>query len=235
MGCLRLHSAWLAILACLLGSGRSQAASDAFASAPQQFSFSTLPDLSTLPEEYRERLSVVLRKPSLHIRGPVETFRCNPEVYHWLLDHPDRAVKGWLRLGARCAPISDRGNGRFGCKDDQGNDVWWETVLHESHQRIWYAEGVVRPGLLLPAIPVRAIIVVHIVLGHDAKGRVALRHQGELILHTNNKAAALATRLFGVSAPRMAEQYVGQIQTFFAALAWMVNEHPERMKELLAE
>lgn len=226
----RMRRGWLAVLACLAGVGMGRAEP-----APRPPSFAPLPAVETLPEAYRDRLRVVLRKPAMHIRGPVETFRCDPEVYHWLLDNPDRAVKAWLRMGAKCLPIRDRGEGQFGCKDDQGNDVHWETVLREPCQQIWYAEGVVRPALLLPLVQVRAVVVVHLVAGHDAKGRAAVRHQAELILHTDSKAAALVTRLLGASAPRLAEQYVGQLQTFFAGLAWYINEHPDRMDALLAE
>ena len=55
------------------------------------------------------------------------------------------------------------------------------------------------------------------------------------LLHCDSKAISLVTRVLGASAPRMAEQYVGQIQTFFAALAWYLNEHPEKSDKLLAE
>jgi hypothetical protein len=156
-------------------------------------------------------------------------------MYRWLLDHPDRAVKAWMRLGAKCAAITDRGNGRFGCKDASGSDVFWDSVVCNKNKRIWYAEGVVKPSLLLPTVPVRAILVLHIREGYDVKGRRAIRHQAELILHTNSKAASLVTRILGASAPRVAEQYVGQIQTFFAALAWYMGEHAEKMSELLAD
>jgi len=88
---------------------------------------------------------------------------------------------------------------------------------------------------LLPQVSVKALFVVHIVEGRDAKGRAAVRHRGEVVLHCDSKAIALATRLLGASAPRMAEEYVGQVQTFFAALAWYLNEHPERTEKLLAE
>src|SRR5437879_5385144 len=93
----------------------------------------TLPSMSA-------RLVAGLLKPVLHVRGPVESFRCDPRSYQWLLDHPDRAVKAWLRLGAKCMMIDDRGNGRFGCKDKDGSDVHWDTVVSGPEKRVWYAE-----------------------------------------------------------------------------------------------
>src|SRR5205085_7525381 len=146
----------------------------------------------------------------------------------WLLDHPDRVVQIWRRLGAVCTSIEARPAGKFGWADGQGSDVSWDTVLRTPRQRVWYAQGAVRPGPLLPALAVRAVLVMNHVQGKDTAGRLVVRHQAELYLHVDSKAAALATRILGASAPRMAEQYLGQIQMFFAALAWYLDEHPDK-------
>src|SRR5438105_3489204 len=202
--------------------------------APRPLAWSSL-DLDTVPEEYRTRVLALLEKPTLQARGPSETFHCQPPTYRWLLDHPDRAVAVWQKLGAEVTPISDRGNGRFGWRDEQGSDMSWQAIVRGPNDQVWYAEGVVRPGPLLPLVTVRALLVLHITEGHDATGRSAVRHQGELVLRTDSRAANLAARLLGASAPRMAEQYVAQIQTFFAALAWHLDEHPDKARKLLGE
>jgi hypothetical protein len=229
---LHVRPGWLGILACLVSLGKLGAAETR---VPVPLNFSPLTSIEDVPEQYQSSMRSVLDSPTMRIRGPVETFLCEPHIYRWLLDHPDRTVAAWSRMGAKCSPITDRGNGRFGCKDGIGSDVHWDTVVREGNKRIWYAEGVVKPSLLLPSVPVRAILVLHIVEGCDIQGRKGVRHQAELILHTNSKAAALVTRILGASAPRVAEQYVGQIQTFFAAMAWYLGEHPERTRELLED
>jgi hypothetical protein len=228
---LHVRPGWLGILTCLACLGKLGAVE----TSAVPLNFTPFTSLEGVPEDYHAPMRSVLDSPTMRIRGPVESFLCEPHIYRWLLDHPDRTVNAWTKLGAKCSTISDRGNGRFGCKDALGSDVHWDTVLNETNKRIWYAEGVVKPSLLLPSVPVRAILVLHIVEGRDVQGRKAVRHQAELILHTNSKAAAIVTRILGASAPRVAEQYVGQIQTFFAAMAWYLGEHPDRTQELLSE
>jgi hypothetical protein len=200
--------------------------------APQELAATRI-DLGAVAPEYRERVLSVLERPALHASGRAESFHCKPPVYHWLLDHPDRAVRIWRKLGATCAEVTDRGNGIFGWKDEHGSDISWQTVIRTPQQRVWLAEGVVRPGALLPQVSVRALFVLHITQGEDASGRSAIRHQGELLLHTDGRAATLATRLVGASAPQMARDYIGQIQIFFGALAWHLDEHPEKIRNLL--
>ena len=70
--------------------------------------------------------------------------------------------------------------------------------------------------------------------GHDEAGRPLVRHQADLYLHTDSKTAVWVTRMLGPSGPRIAEQYVGQLQMFFAALAWYFDQHPDQAASLPA-
>ncbi len=184
-------------------------------------------DLDALPAQVRAKVRTVLEQPTLSAQGPVEVFNCRPAFYRWLLDHPDVTVRLWRRLGARCTDILDLGEGRFGWKDAQG-DVHWDTVRCDDKQRVWYAEGTVRPSLWMPAVAIRAVVVLRHTQGHDRKGQPTVRHQMSLAVHTDSKAVALAARLLGASAPHMAEQFVGQVEMFYGALAWYLDQHPEQ-------
>jgi hypothetical protein len=138
-------------------------------------------------------------------------------------------------MGAKCLDISRVNENAFACQDGQGSDITWSTILESKRQRVWYADGVVKPGVLMPTVRVRAVFVVNLQDGRDETGRPAVRHRGELLIQTDSRAARLVARIMGASAPKTAEQYVGQIQAFFAAMAWYLNEHPSRQESLLKE
>jgi hypothetical protein len=189
--------------------------------------------LDAIHAAYRDKVAQVISQPTLHTRGPVEVFRGQPQFYHWLLDHPDQAVLIWRRLGARCTDITQRGRGRFGYTDRQGSDIAWETVLSTPTQRVWFAEGVATPGMLVPAAPVRAVVILRYHESLDPLGRTLIHHQAELYMQTDGRALSLMARLVGNSAPRLAEQCVGQMEIFFSALVWYLDRHPERIETLL--
>jgi hypothetical protein len=188
--------------------------------------------LEQLPPEVREPLRKVLERPTLSARGRAETFHCRPTLYQWLLDHPDQAVRLWRRLGAQCPDIRSEGADCFCWHDPQVGDLRWQTVIHTPEQRVWYAEGRVRPAPLLPASTVRAVVVLHCADGPDQEGQTVVRHQIDLVLHTDSRALALAARLLGSSAPRLAESYLAQMEMFFGALAWYLSENPDRAQAL---
>jgi hypothetical protein len=200
--------------------------------APQRLAAARVP-CEAFPAPLRDAIRQVLEQPTLFTQGPPELFTCCPALYYWLLDHPDRASRGWRRLGAKCLEISGRGEGRFGCADGRGTDVCWETVCDSPQMRVWYAQGVARPGLLLPPVTVRAVVVLRYAERRDAAGRLQMHHQADLFLKTDSQAVALVARLVGSSAPQLAEQAVAQLQMFFSALAWYLDQHPERIEALL--
>jgi hypothetical protein len=188
-----------------------------------------------LPPAVREPVRKMLERPTLSARGPAESFHCRPSLYRWLLDHPDQAVRLWLRLGAQCPDIRCEGPGCFWWHDPQIGDLRWQTVVQTAHKRVWYAEGKVRPAPLLPASTIRAVVTLLYSDGADDEGRPIVRHQMDLVLHTDNRALALAARLFGASAPRLAEQYIGQMEMFFGGLAWYLSDNPEKAQALFRE
>jgi hypothetical protein len=190
--------------------------------------------LAELPEGLRARVRQVIEQPTLFSHGPAEAFSGWPALYHWLLDHPDRAVVAWRRLGATCTEISERGAGRFVWKDGQGSEINWQTIHNSPSLRIWYAEGHMRPGLLLPAVPARAVLLLRHGDRPDGPGRTLIFHQADVFLQTDSKTAALLAQMLGPSAAGLAEQGLGQVEMFFSALVWYLGQHPDRAPRLLA-
>jgi len=230
---LRVLTAGLGLLVGLLWASGATAQEASRPSPPSR----RLP-LQALPQAVRDHVRQVVDAPTLSASGKPETFACRPSTYHWLLDHQDRAVGLWRHLGARCVDIADRGAGRFGWSDDQGSDVHWDTVYQDGQMRIWYADGKVRPAALLPLVPVQAVVVLH--YSHEAghaspeERRVWMHHQAELYLRTDSRTAALATALLGASAQRLADQYAAQLEMFYSALAWYLDQHPEQVNDLMS-
>jgi len=198
---------------------------------------STLPlpvPLEEMPAPTRDALGRVMRDPTVSAVCPAQEFVAHPDTYEWLLDHPDRTAAAWRKLGVDAVEIKTLKDGRFFWKDGP-SELVWQTVARGPAGRVWYAEGQVKPGLFLPTVPVTAVAI----LSHADKPRAAgdsvIRQQLEVFLHTDSKAAALVTRLFGDRAPRLAEDGSGQILMFFSGIAKYAHDKPEKAQALLSD
>ena len=124
-----LAMGWVGLVAGILSAGAALAQPPTAApSTALYFHPPRQVPLDELPPRWAKKPRRVVEQPTLTATGPVDEFAGRAAMYQWLLDHPDRASRSWHRLGTPCLEIVDRGNGRFGWTDNQGSDLFWQTV-----------------------------------------------------------------------------------------------------------
>jgi hypothetical protein len=191
--------------------------------------------LEDMPAQTRDALTKVMKDPTVTAVCQVEEFIAHPDTYHWLLDHPDRTAAAWRKLGVGAVEIKTLKDGRFFWKDETGSELVWQTVAKGPNGRVWYAEGQVKPGPLLPTFPVTAVAILALSEQARTTGDSVIKHQLEVYLHTDSKAAALVTRVLGDSAPKMAQQGSEQLLMFFSGIAKYAHDKPEKAQGLLSD
>jgi hypothetical protein len=190
--------------------------------------------LEAMPAATRDALSKVMKDPTLSALSTPEEFVGHPDMYQWLLDHPDRTAGAWRKMGVAAVEIKPLKDGRFCWKDENGSELVWQNVAQGPTGRIWYAEGKVNPGPLLPTVSITAVAVLKYSETPRAAGDAVIKQQIEVFLHTDSKTAALVTKMLGDSAPRMAAQGSEQLLMFFSGIAKYAHEKPEKARVLLA-
>jgi hypothetical protein len=190
--------------------------------------------LETLDAPFKADVLAVATKPLITAKAKEESFTANPTVYQWLLDHPDRAALAWERLGIPCLPIRDTGKGQFLFKDDQGNEVIWQQVGTLTDGRVWYATGKVKPGALVPTVPVKAVATLRHPQAANGDGTISLTPAIHVYFQTDSRAASTVMRIAGPAAPRMAEDGAEQLLFFFSGLAKYLHKHPDQVTALLS-
>ncbi|MFO0876144.1 MAG: hypothetical protein U0840_02135 [Gemmataceae bacterium] len=188
--------------------------------------------IELVPPGLQERVQSVLNSPAMTSKAQPEAFQCDSNVYRWLLDHPDLAVKLWKQVGARVQDIKERGDGVYIWKDEHGSEINWHSALKATGLHMWYAEGKVKPNALLPLTSFRALAILVYREGKDVSGKPAVEHQVHFLLRCDSKTVSLAARLLGASMPRMAEQYLGQLQMFYGGMAWYLCQDEQRCRKL---
>jgi hypothetical protein len=224
----------LLVVTSLFASAAVQASGPTIFGAKKQEPAVTIP-LQSVNATQREAVRQILEKPTLSARSQAETFPAKVDAYRYFLDHPERAVTAWRRLQAKCVSIQAHGNQQFSWADENGSEVTWQTVLSQPDLRVWYAEGKVKPGPLLPLVPVKVVVVLRYTEILLPDGKVGLQHQTDMAIHTDSKTALVVTKMLGPSAQRMAEQGLGQFQFFFGGLSFYLSRYPEQAAALMRD
>jgi hypothetical protein len=184
--------------------------------------------------EFRDAVMKVVRQPTIMTRAKGEEVVCTVAVYEWLYDHPDRVALAWRRLKVPSITITDLGAGKFVWSDENGSEVVWQTVGTFTDGRVWYATGKVKAGRAAPAIPVQGVIVVCHPKKVEKDGVAVFAPVAYAYMHSDSRAANLALRALGPSAPKIAEDAGEQLLEFFSGIANYVQQNPKQAAELLA-
>lgn len=191
--------------------------------------------LDFVEDGHREAVAGVLKASTLSAKAEEEEFSAHPAVYDWLLDHPDRTALAWQRLNIPCVDILDAGKGQFRWTDPDGSELTWQTVGQFPSGRVWYVVGKVKPGALLPTIPVKAVAVVQSPRSAPNENGVStFKPVVNLYMQCDSRLANTALRLAGPSAPKLAEEGAGQLLYFFSGIARVLAKKPEHVETLLA-
>jgi hypothetical protein len=193
-----------------------------------------IPMQSVAPAD-REAVKNVFDNSTLTAKSQPEMFKGDADIYLYFLDHPDRAVSAWRRLGAKCVNIQAVANKQFSYTDEQGSDITWRAVVRQGDLRVWYAEGKVKASPVLPPVPVQAVVIIRHGEVSNPDSTTSLVHQTEMYVHTDSRTAALVMKMMGPSAQRIAEQGLGQFQFFFSGLCQYVSRNPENARALVRQ
>lgn len=184
--------------------------------------------------DYRDSVVKVVRQPTLSTRATAPDVVCTISMYQWLFDHPDRVALAWQRLKVPAVPIVDQGNGQFLWTDENGSEVTWRVVGAFKEGLVWYATGKVKPGIAAPGMPVKAVAVLTRHQKAAKDGVASFSTSVQVYIHSDSKAAALALRVLGPTAPKVAEQGAEQFLEFFNGIADYVQKNPTKAEALLA-
>lgn len=191
--------------------------------------------LEAMPAITRDTISKVMKSPTLTTTAQAEEFVAHSDMYQWLLDHPDRTSAAWRKLGVAASEIKPLKDGRFVWRDENGSEMVWQAVAKSDQGRIWYAEGKIKPAALSPSFPVSAVAVLNHSEKQRSTGDHTIKHQVEIFLSTDSKAANLVAKVLGDNAPKMAQQGAEQVLMFFSGIAKYTHDKPEKATTLFEE
>lgn len=190
--------------------------------------------LDAVAPAYRDAVGQVVRQSTLSVKAADDQFTAYVKVYDWLLEHPDRASLAWRRMKVPCVEITDLGDGRFHWSDPNGSELTWRTVGRFADGLVWYATGKVKPGTLLPTVPVKAVAVLRVSREKLDEKAATFQPVIQVYLQTDSRAANAVLRMVGPAAPRMAEDGAEQLLLFFSGPARYLYRHPDEVPTMLA-
>lgn len=88
-----------------------------------------------------EKIRSVVNKPSVYRRMPTQVIRCDPDLYLFVMDHPEVVANIWQLLGIEDVVLEPNGDGTYLADDGAGTKGKGEFLYRSFDTHLVYAEG----------------------------------------------------------------------------------------------
>jgi hypothetical protein len=185
-----------------------------------------------LPRSQRARLEAIAQAATVSTRVEADPFPGRPDVFLFLLDHPEFASRVTRALKAARYHIWREADGLH-LDDGWGSVGRFEIVHATPRARVMYARGVYRKRLL-PDIHGEAVVMLEYAVRRDADGRSMIAPTVTGFVKLDSGMLAAAMKLVKPIAQAKAEREARTLAKVFAKVTRAIDEEPRALVEDLA-
>lgn len=218
----RAALARIAIGACLVLGPTTAAALRAAAPLPPQ-----------IPPTERVKLEQVVADAFVSTRMEFEPYVAQPDIFEYLLDHPEFATHVTRALKVARYRIWHTPDGLF-LDDGWGTKGHFEMVHAESGLRVMYARGQYEPPLL-PDIRGQAVVIIEYGFRPDAERHTVVTTAVTGYVKLESHFLKAAGALVGPIAQAKADREARWLLKVFARVSRAVEERPEQVYEAVRQ
>ena len=184
-----------------------------------------------LPAAQRERLEAIAQAAAVSTRVEAEPFPARPEVFRFLLDHPEFASRVTRVLKVARYRIWREADGLH--LDDGWGAVGRFDVVHATDsRRVMYARGVYQKRLL-PDIHGEAIVMIEYAVRPGANGKPLIASTVTGFVKLDSGFLATATKLMTPVARAKADREARLLVRVFAKVCRATDEKPADLVQQL--
>lgn len=167
----------------------------------------------------RAKVDQVLTNVSVFRRMPIRLVECDPELYLFLIRHPDVIVNIWEVLGITQLQVRQVEDGRLRVADNAGIQGNLEVLYQSRELQLAYAEGSYEGPLSLRPAKGKALILLRSGYVHENDGRWYITSRMDCFLNIEPGATELITKVLQPVVGNVADNNFIQTVAFLGSLS----------------
>jgi len=185
-----------------------------------------------LSPESRRKVSSVLAGSHLFRRLPVHATACDPDLYLFLVRHPDVVVGIWEALGISDLRLEQRSDGLYRVSDGDGTTGTVEFLYQDHETHVVYSEGKYTGPLLNVPVRGRSLLVLRTGYIREPDGRYYVTSRLDTFTQIDNVGVEFLTRTFQPVMGKVADSNFVQTSAFVGGLSRTAEVNAEGMQRL---
>jgi hypothetical protein len=177
----------------LAHAGRAVSLEATTSDAARRDALKSIP-LDRLSTEGRAKVESVLSNISIFRRLPTRVVDCDPDIFLFLVRHPDVVVNIWEVFRISQLKVREINDGQFRVNEKEGATATFEFVYQSHDLHVIYAEGVYHGPLLTRPVKGRGVLVLKAGYVRETNGRYYITSRMDSFLNIEPAAAELVTK-----------------------------------------
>lgn len=185
-----------------------------------------------LTPEGRDKVSAVIEHASLFRRLPTQVIQCDPELFLFVIDHPDIVANIWQLLGIENVVLTPTGPQTFEADDGAGTtgDV---EFLHRRHDmQVIYSEGSYDGPMFTKPVTGRCVLVLRSGYQRDNEGHYFITNRVDAFIQLDHVGLEFLAKTFHPLVGRVADYNFMATGTFLENLSRAAELNPAGMARL---
>ncbi len=188
--------------------------------------------LEQLTPDWQDAVSAVVKKATIYRRLPTQVVNCDPELYDFLLDHPELLVNIWEAMGISNVSLERTGKQTYQASDGEGTKAKLVTLRRTSESQLIYAQGMYRGPLFRKPVRARCVMLLRYGVIRETNGRYYVTAVLETFIKLDHLGVEVLAKTFHPFVGKVMDYNFRETMSFVSSLSRTIESHPRAIERL---
>lgn len=190
--------------------------------------------LDELAAADRARVLAVVSEPSLYRRLPVEVVDCDPELYLFLVRHPEVVVSMWQLMGVTKVKVTRTDDTTLSASDGAGTQSKVEFAHHSRDKHVVIGSGFYEGPLFRRRLTGECVLLLQSGYSETPAGRVLVSNQLDVFVSLENVGAEFVAKTLHPLVGKTADHNFSESTRFLGQISQQAELNQTGMRRLAA-
>lgn len=188
--------------------------------------------MDRLDPEMRDKVAATLARTSIYRRLPIHVTACDPDLYLFLVRHPEVVVGIWEEMQISNVALTRTGPDTFRASDNEGT-LCRVTYCYSDHEtQVIYAEGSYSGPLFKRPVRARCVFLLKSGYLRETDGRYYVTSQMDTFIEIDHAGVELLAKTLRVLVHRAAEYNFVETAAFLGTVSRTAEVNPRGVQRL---
>ena len=185
-----------------------------------------------LTQEASTRLRTVVTSSSYFRSMPAETVDCDPEMFTFLVRHPEVIVNIWEVMGVTKVSLQRIGPYQLQGSDGAGTASKMDLVFGSDSMHIYFANGTYQGSLWARELNGKCVVILHNRPAPLPNGKRGIVASMDVFMKLDNLGADLVVKTLGPLMGKTADNNFTECSSFFSQISQTAERNPYGIQQL---